>query len=401
MSLSTLANRAIPLALILTLVLPVATAQVGTFGSQVKLGDLDYVPQTKAASIAISVNEADLGTPGSAIDNCILLDTASTAAAGAQLKDVRLTACLGKAAGTLIEDADTIERGNAYPRVPAAVLRYVDINANAKYDKGDYVYLTTAASGLVATRATGTWTIRVTPVLTYAAATFVKADDSDVSQFGASAAALTMSVAEREDKGWYFINNAVGYAKNSLIPANSLRVGGPVAGQPDVRPSKADVVTPDLVTGRPFQVSVEVINNGLESGSGLVIAKLDDVVVSVTPTVELSSKETSTLVLTIGGPKDPGPKALKVGDLFQVITFVPAEPLQATGPVVSTEDLLNKISELEARLALLETEATTKEVEIAQVEPVVAQNKKAPMPDAVFLFALVIFGMFILRRRAQ
>ena len=153
----------------LALAQSIGNAQLGGFGTRVKVGDIDYLPLTKRASAAIRVMEADLGTPTLVTDNCILLMNDNTdfgparavAVGSAQpvyIRDIRLVPCQGKAIGTGIVDTDVIERGASFIE-RAVEVRYGDANGNNKYDRTDPLFLTTmtgTARGLVATTAVGT-----------------------------------------------------------------------------------------------------------------------------------------------------------------------------------------------------------------------------------------------------
>src|SRR5882672_9272455 len=66
-----------------TLAAPLAAAQVGTFGSQVKVGDLDFLPVTKKASFMPAVYWFDGQGTGSMKDLCVLAGVGAGGVAGA------------------------------------------------------------------------------------------------------------------------------------------------------------------------------------------------------------------------------------------------------------------------------------------------------------------------------
>jgi hypothetical protein len=168
------------------------------FGTQVKLGDSDFKPVAFGANVALvasaavaagdSVKEINLGTGGIA-DSCFYYQPVP----GLLIVkgDIRLTPCNGKAAGTQVTDADSVEKTAALviARVTPLVVVYADINSNGRYDQGDSVYLTTAAAGFAASTGTTVWTIRLTPYGSFAAGTLVKPGDADQTAYGAVAPA--------------------------------------------------------------------------------------------------------------------------------------------------------------------------------------------------------------------
>src|SRR5688572_8401445 len=77
-NLRVVASAAVIALLAATIVAPLAmsqvqNAQLGNFGTRVKVGDFDYLPLTKRASTAIRVMEWDAGTTGDVTDNCMVL----------------------------------------------------------------------------------------------------------------------------------------------------------------------------------------------------------------------------------------------------------------------------------------------------------------------------------------
>ncbi len=228
---------------LLAVAVPTTVAQTGAvFGSQVKLGDADHIPTTGAASIAVSVKESDLGVATDVSDNCLFIDTAIVAAAGVQNFDLRLTPCQGKASGTLITDADTVEKGSAPATVAGASFRFADVNNNGRYDAGDCVFIrSTATPGIVASSATGTWTVRLTGCSGKAPGSLVYAGDADLVSYGAAAtlatslawfdADLSAGAAFTSGDNAYILPVSAGALAGSLFTLNSVRAStGNVAG---------------------------------------------------------------------------------------------------------------------------------------------------------------------------
>lgn len=395
------------LALLATLtLLPAAHAQVGTFGSQVKVGDTDYVPLVKSNAVRLSVVELDLGVQGDATDNCLFLDAATTVGT-LQVKDLRLVPCQGKAAGTAITDADVVEklapvagvfRGAFITGLPAGAdvvvdpaagatlfVWVADVNGNGKYDKGDYVYLSTDGTLPVApTTGTGAWTIRLTPAGNKPAASFVFPADPDIVAHGANlrpatsglsgingcpglgsstnTLALTsqqmctgFTLVEREDKGWYlvpagmppstitttwagltantgydannelwnlFFNSAV--LRNGEVPVNAIRVGltGTPALQPRVVVISADLPLTSPAAGEEFPIAFKFQNAGATAGQGVIMTRIDGVVAHVLMTPVLAPGETGEGKAKVVA-QEPGNLRVEVGDWH---AFLPVEP---------------------------------------------------------------------------
>ncbi|MEA3203143.1 MAG: hypothetical protein QOI63_818, partial [Thermoplasmata archaeon] len=197
---------------LLTFLAPLAAAQVGTFGSQVKVGDLDFLPVTKKASFMPAVYWIDGQGAGSAKDLCVLVsqniykNVESPPTGGAtgtgnpassiagvdtppatylpSAKDIRLTGCGNNVAGSLVSAQDAF--GVPYALATASIgsgpvahsaqvtFQYYDANGNNKYDTGDTAYLVNnpanagltggaVLKGLVSNLAAGAWTVRLTP----------------------------------------------------------------------------------------------------------------------------------------------------------------------------------------------------------------------------------------------
>jgi hypothetical protein len=197
-----------------------------------------------APSLAVNVNGQDFGEPGSALDDCWVLDMDATATPGATSFDLRLVPCQGRQAGTEVGDNDTTERSAAYPQAnggAAEGVRYADVNSNGRYDGGDYVYVTSspgAGVGLVATTASGSWTIRLTPTGAehggFPAGTLVRQEDADCTAYCPNAADFGPASI-----GWFDADGSTGYTPGdtaylmprapgapagSLVPPSSLRL---------------------------------------------------------------------------------------------------------------------------------------------------------------------------------
>lgn len=125
------------LGLALLCIAPAAFAQAPAAianGSQLKTGDLDWVPTAKADSVAMTVREVVLGS--SAIDDCVILNGLSKAATIlVDLNDLYLTSCMGHRAGTAVDSHANLVKATSIPITPFFV--YVDVDGSASYNKGD------------------------------------------------------------------------------------------------------------------------------------------------------------------------------------------------------------------------------------------------------------------------
>lgn len=351
------------LALAALLLLATAGPAPAQFGTQVRPGESDFVPVTTKASQLVKVNEADFGQPGVVTDNCLLLDTGSVAAAGAQFEDIRLTPCMGKPLGSLIADADVVETRAAYPNVAAANVQYMDANGNAKYDKGDGVYITTMPPpGLAASTATGTWTVRVTPVGNYTAGSFVFAGDADhVAARLLTTSLNRLQLARLDPKAWYLAPTGgteaapVALPQFSLLPQDSIRVAGAFGGKPDVKAEGFAFTPTTPVAGEAFQFSIDVKNFGKGTGTGLISTKMNGVVVDTRASPVLDPGAKATLVFDLAAPAGAGNVTMEVGEFkFLVPLAAPAKP--------------RAVTEAEARAAALETRLATLERDTAAVK---------------------------------
>ncbi len=372
-------------AILVSLGAPMATAGSSQYGTLVKVGDADYVPTAKAASRAVSVNEQDFGGSGRAIDGCLLLDTASTAAAGAQPKDIRLTPCVGKEAGTQIKVEDSYETQTTYAQVTGDNLQYADQNLNGKYDAGEAVYITTQASGLAATGATGTWTVRLTPVDSYPAGSFVLSGDVDYADWNSLTVAFASSVVERDDGQWFVVPvAAAGVAKYGPIPATSIKLSNaPPAVDIKATTVKVDPATP--AAGGAFQVTIDLKNGGKFGGSTLLASKLNNVMIDSRPTPHVVPSGTAQMVLTLLGPSAPGTFVLEIGTVKSNVTFR-EDPRDAL------------IRQLEARIGVLEGQVAGVGAAAEKVEIIDDSSSGAESPGLDALVILVLLGAIVVRR---
>jgi hypothetical protein len=225
---------------LLALAVPATVAQSSAgYGTQIKVGDSDFIPVTGAASIAPVFHHIDFGVVGDVNDDCTYLDPLAGVAVANF--NIRVTPCQGKAAGTLVSDADTVEKTGAPLTTPALALVFADVNNNGRYDSGDYVYATTAGGpAIVASTGPAAFTIRITAAGGKAAGTYVFAGDSDFTSYGAATKAfvagpslawfdadLSAAGAFTTGDSPYLVPVAAGLAAGSLFPLNSVRLGGP------------------------------------------------------------------------------------------------------------------------------------------------------------------------------
>jgi hypothetical protein len=388
-----------------------ASAQVGTYGTQVKVGDTDFTPLVKSNAVRLSVVEIDLGVQGDVRDNCLFLDAATTVGT-LQVKDLRLVPCGDKPAGTAHADADVVERlapvagvyrGAFVTGLPAGADVVVDpaagatlfawtadVNGNAKYDKGDPVYLSTDGTlPVAASTATGAWTLRLTPALDAPAGSLVFLGDRDHVLYGAQLRPVTsglsgingcpglgsstntlaltaqqmctgLTLVEREDKGWYLVPSATpastittswagltantGYdatnevwnlffnaavLRNGEIPVNSIRVGlaGTVALQPRVVVTGADLPIGTVRADEEFAITVRYHNTGNAAGQGVVMTRMDGIVVHAFMTPILAPGQAGEARIKVHALEAGNPK-VEVGEWS---SFLPVEAAPVDG----------------------------------------------------------------------
>lgn len=418
----------------------VTNAQVGTFGTQTRVGDDDYLPLLKSSK-SWAVAEFDAGIQGDVTDNCIALvydAHASLAGAAPQTvtllnKDIRLTPCQGKPAGSLVGDMDVIEKQTSYIAYGASgaaaitlnaqtiastasatgkfSLAYADVDSNGKYGKGDHVYLVVGAPAagnlLVATSGTGSWTLRLTPAGSHPAGSFVFANDADFQSYARTGAIRNDKawvVAEREDKGWYLMStdsiccfSALPVTATSTIrpgtpvPVSAIRIGvrDTFSLQPGITVTAAELANPDAAeAGQPLPVIVTVTNNGATAGSGVLVTKLDKVIVDVRMSPWLSPGEVVKTIITVAKVPTAGQQELEVNEVFLPVSVaggVDGLPA-AGGPDVA--ELHAELAELHARLDAVEASGA-----------VAIQKQGSPSVGPVAALGVLATVALALRRR--
>jgi hypothetical protein len=252
-----------------------AVAQSTSFGSQVKIGDSDFVPQLVSAN-RIDFLHLALGTTNNIQDDGFYLairGAAATASAptSVQTYNLRLTAVGGKAAGTLVEDADTAEKGvtAGFHRLTwgagsfgtphnnmthVANLTYADVNNDGRYNEGDWVYLVYGGACLNATLGTcnlrapalsgdnvTSVTIRLTDVsATLKAGTVVFASDSDFTSW--NTATKRLPSGSLRSLSHHGAVASVGFFNADLS-------GGTASTTATITPGDAIYITPTNITG--------------------------------------------------------------------------------------------------------------------------------------------------------
>lgn len=395
------------------LAFPIAAAEFGVspmgvtgqFGTAVRYGDADYaVPTLKKDSINVRVYEADLGRPGDVADDCVILDTQPIAGLsgtpftpGAAFQDIRLTGCLGRPAGTQVQDADAAER-NARWTTPGVFGVYADLNGNGKLDAGEYCYLTTAGPGattFVASTSPTNFTIRLTSTPDYAAGTFVFPQDKDFTAFGHSAKNQTFTVSVRDDKEYFLLpkkTTDTGRTVGTLVPANSIRLGGSTQDVATVNVVGIEVLTDPITAGEKVQVMATVQNGGKVAGWGLVQTRMDGVVADVRASPVLSPTEKAGVLVTAYAPRSAGPVELEVGDVFQLVDVQDGRKAQqfASGAELSAAD--SSISGLQVRVAQLEAGSA------ARMNGIPAKGH-SPALGGIEVVLVLGLGLGLVRRR--
>lgn len=386
------ATTTLSLLTVLTL-LPGVTAQIGT---QVKTGDADHIPSISSA-IPLSVNANDYASTPTFDDLCILLDTGSTATAGAQNSDLRLTKCFTKDWGTQIKDEDATEKAATYGQVAGESIKYGDVNSNGKYDFGDNVYLTTkAGTGLDDTSGAAAFTVRLTPAGSYKAGTLVFASDSDFASFGSVAASWASNgtaVVGRDDGAYYLVPRApwTNLRVGTEVPANSVRLMAPTSTV-SIAATKLTVTPTSPVAGEPYTVSIDVKNSGKLSGTAIIETKVNGVVADSRGTGIITQGATVTLVATLPSASAPGTIKVEVGTLSTNVTFT--APTTTTSGSSSTDA---QVKDLASRVATLEANAKNAQVTGAAADTKAAPKGGSPGLDAVVV--VLLLGLFVVRRR--
>jgi MYXO-CTERM domain-containing protein len=176
----------------------------GAATSTLTLGDNLYSAATPGAALTAAhrryaqlarVLHADLGVVGDYKDNCVYLDVDHSNTVS--VLDLRLVPCQGKAAGTMVLDADVTER-QAASTAPVMKLVWADAKGNGRLDEADPVYLTTtagAATTLTPSSSAAAHTIRLTASGGKAAGTFAAAGDTDLASYSTVTIALPAGLA--------------------------------------------------------------------------------------------------------------------------------------------------------------------------------------------------------------
>ncbi len=405
----------------------ILNAQVGGFGTQVKVGDADYVPLLKGTSRPIVVGQVNVGS-GTLSENCLFMlfdggvgNTPTLPVTPARpgptyspfKKDIRLVPCMGKDGGVALSDTDVAERNLVLTTV-AMTTQYVDLNGNGKYDKGDYVYLTTNAcgSGLAASTGPTVFTVRLTPV-SFAGqpillgGLYAKASDADFTAYKAvalcaqpnsssGAAPLVLTVVEREDKGWYLVPVAASTSMSNLpLPVNSIRVvTEPLATaniftlQPSVIATDASLANPSAASvGQPLPIIATILNSGASFGPGVLVTKLDGQIVDVRLTPILNPTEITKVLIIVPAPlvTHGGTIKLEVNDVVAAIT-IDGSSAAAAGDI---SGLQTQVTQLQARLVALE----------ANRGAPVAVSKGSASLAPLALMGVLALGALGLRRR--
>lgn len=185
------------------LVSPVGASHLGSgFGSQVHYGDGDFVPTLAAlpGANAPFVCQTNFGDPSSIADDGFYLVFRSAAPAAGSFpvnNDLRLVppAGMGKAPGTLVADADTIEKASGFALACwAPAFGAIDVNTNGRHDLGDWLVLDSGVAGTLLNAPPGAAAgftpgdIRLTRTDAFNAGTLVQPANSDVVARGGALA---------------------------------------------------------------------------------------------------------------------------------------------------------------------------------------------------------------------
>ena len=241
----------------------------------------------------------------------------------------------------------------------------------------------------------------------YEAGSFVMLGDKDYVTYntlatgytivgGTLPAARTWSLVEREGNGWYFIPNSVAGAPFSAaqqpIPANSLRVGlaGTGTPQPAVVPSTVTLPAGSPQAGETYKITVKFSNDGAGVGPGLLVTKLDGVIVDARLTPMLAPGETGQVIIPVPLPEHGGEMMLAVGD-SKVRLDVHGPAKAASLAAVDTSGLETRIAELERQLAERDARVDAAEADIANGVPGLAPTMAV---------ATLLGCVLLLRRRA-
>jgi hypothetical protein len=415
--------------------IPSAVGVPGVAGTQVLIGESDWLIPAKGSSRPFLVVYSDQGVVGDPRDDCAILRTTASSSPGNAVytasgtvpilnKDIRLTACRGLPAGTLITDADVTDKAATWTFDTDLHAVYGDVNSDGKYGKGDYLYLTTktttataqnAADGMAATTDATSWTVRLTPAGDLPSMSFVRLGDADLASYKTAAqlvypvdAANTLDagvIQEKEDGQWVWAMHVsttgvaaplstTMLAKGIIPPLDSVRLNTITPAVPDIRVTNINIATPEIQAGSKFTVIADLTNAGKLAGIGLVLSRLDGQIVDARATPLLGAGEKGSMLLTLTADQ-PGTQNLAVNDLFAVIEVTGEATSGGMADSASVAQLEAKIAALEARLASLESTASTDSSGI-QVQGA-AQNARSPGVEPLAL--LVILGALVYVRR--
>lgn len=429
------------LALVLVIVgatsLDAAAQGVYGYGTIVNRADYDYSP------MAIGLAAASLCTidaNGNAVydaGEALYLNTHATTCPTLTTWDLRLTPSGSLGAGTPVQVGDP-DHNVPLLAVANDILRTYDGDGSADFNSKDTLYVDIVGANF----RVDVGDLRLTKFGSYPAGSVVKAGDADVSavlvemRTGQTNRLSTVgivyqtggSLGFKKDRSLYINvdNGAIQAANGDLgVEANDVRLSAtfaaPWGSNPDIKPFNLAFTPSAPVAGKPFQVSVEVRNDGKGLSAGLISTKVANNVVDARMSPVLAPGEKATLVMTLVAPDAAGPATVTVGDVnIQVPVEAPASA-RATAEVTTLQqqvgDLQAKLASseaaakssteraagLEARIAALErpptmsaTSATGATATSADLGPA----KQAPGFEAVALLALGAFVALAKRRRS-
>jgi hypothetical protein len=154
----------------------------------------------------------------------------------------------------------------------------------------------------------------------------------------------------------------------------------------------------NLPAGSSFTAKAEVQNSGKGSGMGIVISKVNGLIVDAQITPYMSPSEKVTMTVKGFLPLSGTMAAFEVGDQFKQITIVNGTAASGT----SNEDLATRLAALEAEIALLKaaegttTGDATGSIKAKQADAV----SESPSPSFVWLVALIGVALLVRRRTA-
>jgi len=382
--------------------IPGASAQEKyAYGSVVDKADYDFTPVPKAVT-PISVCFRDLeGSGALRLVDPIYLAVAADCTGSVKAKDIRLTPFGSYKAGTEVSAMDD-DMGRKYMGPLGDKVRFIDQNGDGVLDPTDAAYLDIIDP---AGKKVEVGDVRLTTVGTYVAGTRVRNgeldQDSALSEIGAGVS-LAAAHAVYKAGSTVYINTDLGAIGTAdiIVEDKDIRLlektTNPTAVPADVRAIGLKILTLELRADETFQVQVTVQNAGKGYGVGLLASRFDQSFADARLTPVIRPGEIRDLVVPLVAPKGGGMFALRINDLFQVITVAGAN---GTVPTADETDLAGRLASLEARLALLEAPAPVQNVSVASdVGEVKSVKGQAPGLDG--LLALSVLGLaLVLRRR--